>query len=97
MTTPERTTARVTLLRQLGNARKHIVRTSLGGANYLMGVCCGTLMELQEQQLVAPAVVADLARQVKDEFDTYWPGLNSGFSEILDRLSSPPPKDTPHD
>lgn len=84
--------ARVRLLQQLGKARKHLVRTSLGGANYLMGVCCGTLMELDEQQLIEAAVIADLARQVKDEFDTYWPGLNAGFSAILDRLASPTSK-----
>lgn len=81
-----------TKLQQLTDVRDEVRRTSAQGANFLLGVATGTLMDLR--RLLPPEEVADLARQVKAEFGEVWPDINPDFIHLLDQMISPP-KDTP--
>jgi uncharacterized protein (DUF2267 family) len=95
MTTPERTMARVRLLAQLVQVRQQARSTSAMGANFLLGVCVGTLMNLR--RLMPKEEVAQLARQVKAEFGELWPDTNPDFIALLDQMIPQPPEGPPHE
>jgi hypothetical protein len=64
------------------------------GANFLLGCCTGTLMNLRH--LLPHAEVAALAAQVKVEFAELWPEINPAFTHLLDQMITHP-KEAPHD
>lgn len=82
-------------LDQLATTRAQARCTSAMGANFLLGVCTGTLMNLR--RLMPKEDVAELARQVKAEFNELWPDTNPDFIALLDQILPLPHKEPPHD
>lgn len=94
MTPDDREQARVFMLKQLQDVLTQVRSTSAMGANFLLGVSVGTLMNLRD--LLPAEELAELARHARTEFAECWPDINPGFTRVLDQMISPP-KEAPHD
>jgi uncharacterized protein (DUF2267 family) len=94
MTYTDHDLAQEAMLQQLTEVRQQVRSTSAMGANFLLGVCTGTLMNLRK--LLPHDEVAALAGQVKAEFAELWPDINPAFIHLLDQMITPP-KEAPHD
>ena len=95
MNDEDRELARAAMLQQLTEVREQVRRTSAMGANFLLGVATGTLMNLRD--LLPHDEFVILVREVKVEFGEVWPDINPAFIALLDKMISHPRKGHTHD